>query len=172
MVFVERGRTPAAAGRIQQVAQLRGVNVRSNAPRPTETSVAGAFAELGGNIHFLATAVEADGDGVAGTFAIQYEVDVVLRGNILTVNGDDDVTTDGDPAHASLRVAIASMNSGDSGRPAASHAFHQQAFLHGQIQSFTEPAAHGQSLHAEESAVNLAVGDEIAGDALCRVDRN
>src|SRR6267143_2832508 len=138
--------------------------------RLRDNSIAGAFAELDGNIHFLAAAIDGDDHRVARAFAIEDDVDIELTRDLLAVDGDDDIAADVNAAHAGLYQAIPAANPGNSGRAAGSGDFNEQAFVNGQVQRFTEPAANGQSLHAEESAVNAAVGDEVVGDAFCGVN--
>src|SRR5260370_27009591 len=134
--------------------------------------VAGAFAELDGNGHFFAAAIDGHGDVVAGALVVEDEIDVQLAGDCLAVDGHNDVATDGDPAHACFRDTSATLNPGGSGRPSLCGSLHEQALLHGQVQRFAEPAADGQRLDAEKCAVDAAVGDEVVGDILCRVDGN
>src|SRR4029077_16398332 len=88
---------------------------RSSINRATICSVAGAFAEFDGDVHFLAAAIDGDGDAVAGAFVVEGEIDVELGGDFLVVDGGDDVATDGDFSHAGFRDAIAAMNAGGSG---------------------------------------------------------
>src|SRR5881392_936172 len=97
-------------------------------------SVAGAFAQLDGNVHLFAATKERHRHVVAGTLVVEEEVDVELTGDFLTVDGHDDVATDGDPAHASFRDTIATLNAGGSGRTALRGALHKQALFDGQIQ--------------------------------------
>src|SRR5216684_2221894 len=72
-------------------------------------SVSGAFAEFDGNVHFFAAAIDRHGDIVAGALVVEDEVDVELIRDFLAVDGHDDVATDGDPAHACFRDAIAML---------------------------------------------------------------
>src|SRR5260370_27491557 len=132
--------------------------------------VAGAFAELDGDGHFFAAAIDGHGDVVAGALVVEDEIDVQLAGDCLAVDGHNDVATDGDPAHACFRDTSATLNPGGSGRPTLCGSLHEQALLHGQVQRFAEPAADGQRLDAEKCAVDAAVGDGVVGDILCRVD--
>src|SRR5438045_9407192 len=88
-------------------------------------SVAGAFAQLDGNVHLFAATKERHRHVVAGTLVVEEEVDVELTGDFLTVDGHDDVATDGDPAHASFRDTIATLNAGGSGRTALRGALHR-----------------------------------------------
>src|SRR5258708_37414133 len=111
-------------------------------------SVSGAFAEFDGNVHFFAAAIDRHGDIVAGALVVEDEVDVELIRDFLAVDGHDDVATDGDPAHACFRDAIATLNAGGSGRPALSGSLHKQSLFHGQIQRLAQPAAHGQRFNA------------------------
>src|SRR5260370_13591507 len=134
--------------------------------------VAGAFPELDGNGHFFAAAIDGHGDVVAGALVVEDEVDVQLGGDCLAVDGHNDVATDGDPAHACFRDSSATLNAGGSGRPTLRGSLHEQALFHGQVQRFAEPAAHGKGFHAKKCAVHAAVGDEVVGDILCRVDGN
>src|SRR6267378_1368136 len=124
-------------------------------------SIAGAFAELDGNIHFLAAAIDGDVHRVARAFAIEDDVDIELPRHLLAVDGDDDIAADVNATHAGLYEAITAANPGGSGRAAGSGDFNEQAFLNRQVQRFTEPAANRQGLHAKKSAVNAAVGDEV-----------
>jgi len=82
----------------------------------------------------------------------------------VAIDGDDDIAADVNAAHAGLYEAITTANPGNSGRAAGSGDFNEQAFLNGQVQRLAQPAAHGQGLHAQESAMNAAVGDEVVGD--------
>src|SRR6266850_3470805 len=141
-------------------------------PLQVDASIAGAFAEFDGDVHLLAAAIDSDIHGVARAFAIEDDVDIKLTRDLLTVDGDDNIAADVNTAHASLYQAIPAADPGNSGRAAESRDFNEQAFVNGQVQRFTEPAANGQSLHAEESAVNAAVGDEVVGDAFCGVYGN
>src|SRR6266852_4548474 len=133
-------------------------------------SVASALAEFDGDVHLLAAAIDSDVHGVARAFAIEDDVDVELTSYLLAVNGDDDIAADVNAAHAGLHQAITTANPGGSGRATGSGDFNEQAFLNRQVQRFTEPAANGQGLHAKESAMNAAVGDEVVGDAFCGVN--
>src|SRR6266478_4050086 len=139
-------------------------------PLRVNASTAAAFAELDGNIHFLAAAVDGDIHGVARALAIEDDVDVELTRDLLAVDGDDDIAADVNAAHAGLYDAITTANPGNSGRAAGSGDFNEQAFLNGQVQRLAQPATNGQGLHAEESAVNAAVGNQIVGDAFRSVD--
>src|SRR5438132_14035460 len=103
---------------------------------------AGAFAELHGDIHFFAAAIERYRHGIARPFPVEEHVHVELPCNFLRVNSNNDVATDVDPAHAGLRYAIAAANSGGGCRPAFCGPLHKQAFFHGKIQRFTKPAVH------------------------------
>src|SRR5260370_15213767 len=134
--------------------------------------VAGAFGELDGDGHFFAAAIDGHGDVVTGALVVEHEIDVKLAGDLLAVDGHNDVATDGDPAHACFRDTSATLNPGGSGRPTLRGSLHEQALFHRQIQRFAEPAADGQRLDAEKCAVDAAVGDEVVGDILCRVDGN
>src|SRR6266700_7381199 len=142
------------------------------APNRDLASVARAFAELHGNVHFLSTTVNGYRDGVARTLAVENQIDVELTADFLIVNGGDDVAADVNSSHASLHDPVPAANSCGSSRAAGSYEFHQQAFLNRQIQRFAEPSVDRQRLHAEKSAVHAAVGDEVVGDILCRVDGN
>src|SRR5580693_8657801 len=120
-------------------------------------SVARAFAEFYGDVHFFAAAIESDGYGVAGPLAVECEVDVKLTRDFLSVNRHNHVAANGDALHARLCDTIASVNAGGSSRPAFYGPLHQQPFLHGQIQRFAEPTADGECLHAEVCEVDAAV---------------
>src|SRR5713101_3597860 len=133
-------------------------------------SIAGAFAELDGDVHLFAAAIDRDVDCVARAFAIQDDVDIELPRDLLAVDGDDDIAADVNAAHAGLHQAITTANPGGSGRATGTGDFNEQAFLNRQVQRLTEPAANGQGLHAKESAMNAAVGDEVVGDAFRGVD--
>src|ERR1700681_4160255 len=109
-------------------------------------SIAGAFAELDGDVHLLAAAVDGNVHGVAGAFAIQDDVDIELPRDFLAVDGDDDIAADVNATHASLYEAITTANSGNSGRAPGSGDFNEQAFLNRQVERFTKPAAHPQRL--------------------------
>src|SRR5882672_6945919 len=98
--------------------------------------VSGAFAELDGDVHFFAAAIERHGYVVAGALVIESEVDVELAGDFLVVDGHDDVAADGDLAHACLGDPIATLNACVSGRPTVRGSLHKQAFFDGQVKSF------------------------------------
>src|SRR5882724_5251074 len=127
-------------------------------------STAGAFAELDGDVHLLAAAIDRDVYRVARALAIEDNVDVELTGDFVAIDGDDDIAADVNAAHAGLYQAIPAANPSNSGRAAGSGDFNEQAFLNRQVQRFTKPATYGQGLHAKESAMNAAVGDEVVGD--------
>ncbi len=122
---------------------------QGSTPKIDVDSVSGALAELDRDVHFFAAAINGDGNAVAGALVVEDEIDVELAGDFLVVNGGDDVTADGDLAHASFRDTIAAMNTGGSGRPAFRRSLHQQALLDGQIQRLAQPATDGQRFHAQ-----------------------
>src|SRR6266704_1747337 len=95
---------------------------------PSKDLITGAFAEFDGDIHFFTAAVNADLHGVPGSLAIQDHVHVESTGNLLVVDGDDEV-----PA------VEARSSSGSASR----HRLDQQSFLNGKIERFSKPAAHG-----------------------------
>src|SRR6266404_3873833 len=132
--------------------------------RLRDNSTAGAFAELDGDVHLLAAAIDRDVYRVARALAIEDNVDIELTGDFVAIDGDDDIAADVNAAHAGLYEAIPAANPGNSGRAAGSGDFNEQAFLNRQVQRFTKPATYGQGLHAKESAMNAAVGDEVVGD--------
>src|ERR1700682_345928 len=96
-------------------------------------SVAGAFAEFDGDVHLLAAAIDGDVHGVAGTLAIEDDVDIELPCDFLAVDGDDDIAADVNAAHAGLYEAITTANPGSSGRAAGSGDFNEQALLNRQV---------------------------------------
>src|SRR5882762_3149217 len=100
-------------------------------------SVAGAFAELDGYVHFFAATVDGYGDAVAGALVVEDQVDVELTHDFLAVDGHDDVASDGDLAHACFRDTIAALNASSCGRTALRCSLHKQTLFHGQIQRFT-----------------------------------
>src|SRR6266704_7102559 len=114
------------------------------APNRDLASVARAFAELHGDVHFLSTTVNGYRDGVARTLAIQNEIDVELTANFLIVNGGDDVAADMNSSHARLHDPVPAANSRGRSRAAGSDEFHEQAFLNRQIQRFAEPSVDRQ----------------------------
>src|SRR5712691_2458254 len=134
--------------------------------------VAGPLAQLDGNVHFFAATIEGDIDAVARALAVQDHIHVELIGDFLSVNGHDDIAADGDLPHACLCDAISATNPGPGCRTAARDPFHEQAILHRQVQRLTEPVVDRHRFDTEKGAVNAAVGYEIVGDALRRVDRN
>src|SRR5258708_40359735 len=73
------------------------------APNRDLASVARAFAELHGDVHFLSTTVNGYRDGVARTLAIQNEIDVELTANFLIVNGGGDCAAPLNSSQARLR---------------------------------------------------------------------
>src|ERR1700676_1907931 len=99
-------------------------------------SDAGAFAELDGNVHLLASAIEGHGHAVARALVIEDQVDVELTHDFLAVDGHDDVASDGDLAHACFRDTITTLNAGGCGRTALRCSLHKQTFFYGQIQRF------------------------------------
>src|SRR6266850_2986044 len=133
-------------------------------------SVAGALAELDGDVHPLAAAIDSDVHRVARALAIEDDVDIELTRDFVAIDGDDDIAADVNAAHAGLYEAITTANSGNSGRAAGSGDFDEQAFLNGQVQRLAQPATNGQGLHAEVRAVDTAVGNQIVGDAFRSVD--
>src|SRR6267142_339877 len=100
-------------------------------------SVAGAFAELDGYVHFFAATVDGYGDAVAGALVVEDQVDVELTHDFLAVDGHDDVASDGDLAHACFCDTIAALNASSCGRTALRCSLHKQTLFHGQIQRFT-----------------------------------
>jgi len=154
---------------------LKTPRKESLADLPSEVSglvylVSTLFAELDGDVHLLAAAIDRDVDRVAGALAIQDYIDIELPCDFLAIDGDDDIAANVNAAHAGLYEAIAAANPGSSGRAAGSGDFNEQTFLNRQIQRLAKPAAHGQSHHAEESAMHAAIGDEVVGDAFCRIN--
>src|SRR5882724_1285130 len=141
-------------------------------PLRVNASTAGALAELDGDIYFLAAAIDGDVHGVAWALAIEDDGDIELTRDFLAVDGDNDIAADVNAAHAGLYEAIATANSGNSGRAAGSGDFDEQAFLNGQVQRLAQPATNGQGLDAEVRAVNAAVGNQIVSDAFGGVDRD
>src|ERR1700719_537718 len=99
-------------------------------------SVAGAFAQLDGNVHFFAATVNGHGHVVAGALVVEDQVDVELTHDFLAVDGHDDVASDSDLAHACFRDTIAALNAGGSGRAAFRRSLYKQTFFHGQVQRF------------------------------------
>src|ERR1700741_5087029 len=142
----------------------------SAVPANSRRSVAGALAELDGDVHFLAATIDGDVNGVAGAFVVEDEVDIELAGHFLAVDGAYDVTADVDSSHASLCNAVATANPCGGSRSTLGNLLDQQALFHGQIQGFTEPGAYGPGFHAEKCTVNAAVGHEVVGDIFCSVD--
>src|SRR5215471_12697756 len=78
-------------------------------------SVARAFTELDGDIHFLSAAVQRYVHGIAGTVMVQHEVHVELVCNLLAVDRHDDIAADAKAAHTRLYDAVAPMNACYSG---------------------------------------------------------
>src|SRR6266436_54193 len=118
------------------------VKIRSQKPKTENQklktdSVAGAFAELDGYVHFFAATVDGYGDAVAGALVVEDQVDVELTHDFLAVDGHDDVASDGDLAHACFRDTIAALNASSCGRTALRCSLHKQTLFHGQIQRFT-----------------------------------
>src|SRR6267143_1316108 len=105
--------------------------------KPKTDSVAGAFAELDGDVHFFAAPVDGYGDAVAGALVVEDQVDVELTHDFLAVDGHDDVASDGDLAHACFHDTIAALNASSCGRTALRCSLHKQTLFHGQIQRFT-----------------------------------
>src|SRR6266478_2158129 len=160
MVFAERGRTREAARSIQFVSdddQSQGTR-RGGCPHRWMASVAGAFAELDGNVHLLTAAIDSDVHRVARALAIEDDVDIELPRDLLAVDGDDDIAADVNAAHAGLYQAITAANPRSGGGAAGGGDFNEQAFLNRQVQRFPEPAANRQGLHTKEGAMNAAVG--------------
>ena len=103
----------------------------------------GALAELNRDIDFLAAAIDCDGYGVAGAFAIQDQVGVKLAGNFLAVDGYDYVAANVDASHAGLGDAVTAADAPDCCGPAFGYGFDEQSFLHRQIECLRQVAAHG-----------------------------
>src|SRR5260370_17389613 len=89
--------------------------------------VAGAFAELDGDGHFFAAAIDGHGDVVTGALVVEHEIDVQLAGDFLAVDGHNDVATDGDPAHACFRAPSPTLNPGGTARPTLRASLHHHA---------------------------------------------
>src|SRR2546422_8218385 len=101
--------------------------------RLRDNSTAGAFAELDGDVHLLAAAIDRDVHRVARALAIEDDVDIELTRDLLAVDGDDDIAADVNAAHTGLHQAITAANPGGSGRAAGSGDFNEQAFLNRQV---------------------------------------
>src|SRR5258708_31225688 len=116
------------------------------APNRDLASVAGAFAELHGDVHFLSTTVNGYRDGVARTLAIQNEIDVELTADFLIVNGGDDDAPDVNSSHAPLHDTIPTANSGGGSWATGRDRFHQHAVLNTQMQLFCDTSRAPQRL--------------------------
>src|SRR5260370_34593649 len=81
------------------------------APNRDLASVARAFAELHGNVHFLSTTVNGYRDRVARTLAVENQIDVELTADFLIVNGGDDGAADVNSSHASLHDPVPAADS-------------------------------------------------------------
>jgi hypothetical protein len=133
---------------------------------------AGALTEFHGDVELLATAIHRERDGVAGTFAIQNNIQVHWAGDFLAVDGHDYVASDSDALHARLRDPIAAWNTRSRGGSSFRGHLDEQSFLNGKIQGFRQVTTDGKSLYAQVREVNTALGDQILCDPLRAVDRN
>src|SRR5690349_932513 len=70
-------------------------------------SLACAFPEFHGHVHFFSAAIYRYRHGIARPLPVEDDVHVELPGNFLRVNRHNDVSADVDPSHAGLRHAIA-----------------------------------------------------------------
>ena len=95
--------------------------------------VSGALAQLDGDVHLPAAAINSDVHGVSRAFAVQDHVQIKLSADLLTVDGDDDIATDGDAAHASLGDAVSTVETCGSRGASVAHRFDQQTVVDRQV---------------------------------------
>src|ERR1700674_2299852 len=134
---------------VKYSSRVQFVNHREDRQDYRSDSVPGALAKLDGKVHFLAAAINGDVHRISRAFAVQNQVQIKLIAHLLTVDGDDDVATNCDAAHAGLGNAVAAVQTCGSSGTATGHGFDQQAVLNGQVQSLGKPAGHGERLDAE-----------------------
>src|SRR5262249_28568234 len=137
-----------------------------------ECRSARALTELYRNFDSLPAAINRYFHFFAGTLFVEDEIHVKLGRHLLTVNGGNNVAADIESPHAKLSDAIAAANSRLRRGATTRDGLHEQAFLNGKVERFTEAATNGKRIDTQVRLVHAAVGNQIMCDALRRVDRN
>ena len=134
--------------------------------------VGAGFAELQLQRHLAVAAQDGDADYVAGLVLVHDGADVLRIGDLLAVDGDDEVAAEHDGRVADVGLLIAAVQAGALGCSAGNDALDEDAGIGGEAHLRSEVGADGVGDDAERRAADPSVACEIGEDGFGGVDGN
>lgn len=130
------------------------------------------FAELEFKRHLAMAAQDCDTDDVAGLMLVHDDADVLRIGDLLAVDGDDEVASEHDGCVSDVGLLIAAAETGAFSGSAGNYALDEDAVVGVEAHLRSQVGADGVGYDAQRRAAYFSILCEVGEDGFGRVDGN